>query len=107
MAIKNKKQKPLKISPQAKRDINSILLYLNTNWSSKETDVFLKKLEAFYTIILINPRIFGYYDKSKNIRSYALTKQNVIYYRNRKSVIEVITVFDGRQNPAKLKSILK
>ncbi len=107
MAISNKKLKPLTVSPQAQIDINNILIYLSYNWSAKEIEDFLKKLEAFYTIIAINPRIFGYYNRSKNIRSYALTKQNIIYYRNRKSAVEIITVFDGRQNPAKLKKALK
>ena len=107
MAIRNKEPKQVIISPQAKDDINNILLYLTLNWNQKIVDRFLEKLEAFYFIISINPRIFGYYDKRKNIRKYALTKQNIIYDPNRKSIIEIITVFNARQDPMKLKDKLK
>ena len=101
------KRKPVIISPQAKTDIEAILLYLKNNWNQKIIDRFLLKLETFYTIISINPRLFGYYSKRRNIRNYAITKQQVIYYRNRRKVVEVITVFDTRQSPLKLKSILR
>lgn len=107
MAIKYKQPKPIIISPLAKDDINNILYYLSQNWNQKTVDEFLQKLEAFYCIISINPRIFGYYNKRKNIRKYAITKQNIIYYRIRKTEVEVITLFDTRQNPTKLKKILK
>ena len=107
MAIRNKQPKQVIVSPQAKDDINNILLYLSLNWNQKIVDKFLEKLKTFYFIISINPRTFGYYDKRKNIRKYALTKQNIIYYRNRKSIIEIITVFDARQDPMKLKDKLK
>ena len=100
------KRKPVIISPQAKQDIESILKYLEENWSQKIIDNFLLKLEMFYTMISINPRIFSYYSKSRNIRNYAITKQQVIYYRNRRKTVEVITVFGSRQSPAKLKKLL-
>ena len=106
MAKRNKRPKPVIISPQAKVDINNILYYLSQNWTQKVVDEFLKKLEAFYFVISFNPRIFGYYNKRKNIRKYAITKQNIIYYRNRRTIIEIITVFDGRQHPVKLKNII-
>jgi plasmid stabilization system protein ParE len=104
---KRNKPKPILISPQAKEDINDILLYLSENWNQKITDEFLRRLESFYFIISLNPRIFGYYNKHKNIRKYALTKYNIIYYRNKKSRIEIIAVFDGRRNPLELKKKLK
>ncbi len=100
------KRKPVIISPQAKEDIESVLNYLRENWDQKVIDNFLLKLETFYIIISINPRVFGYYSKSRNIRNYAITKQQVIYYRNRKNAVEVITLFDSRQSPSKLQKTL-
>lgn len=107
MAKRSKQPKPLIISPQAKEDINHILSYLSQNWPQKVVDDFLKKLATFYFIVSINPRIFGYYNKRRNIRKYAITKQNIIYYRNRRTFVEIITVFDGRQDVVKLKKITK
>ena len=104
---KRNKPKPVIISPQAKEDINNILSYLSQNWSQKVVDEFLQKFEVFFYIISINPKIFGYYNKRRNIRKYALTKQNIIYYRNRKNAVEIITIFDGRKHPSKLKKIIR
>ena len=104
---KRNKQKPVIISPQAKEDIKNILSYLSQNWNQKVVDEFLQKLEVFYYIISLNPRIFGYYNKRRNIRKYSITKQNIIYYRNRRTSIEIITVFDVRQHTVKLKNKLR
>lgn len=100
------KRRPVIISPLAKQDIESILQYLKENWNQKVIDNFLLKLETFYTIISINPHVFGYYSKARNIRNYAITKQQVVYYRNRRKAVEVITVFNARQSPSKLKKAL-
>lgn len=70
------KRRPVIISPQAKQDIESILQYLKENLNQKVIDNFLLKLETFYTI------------------------------RNRRKAVEVITVFNARQSPSKLKKAL-
>lgn len=67
MVKRNKPAKPVIISPLAKEDIKNILLWLSENWSQEIIDEFLQKLEIFYHIISINPRLFGYYNKQKNI----------------------------------------
>lgn len=106
MAVRNNQPKSIIISPQAKEDLNNILLYLSQNWTQKVVDDFLKKLEIFYYLVSIKPRLFGYFDKQKNIRKYVITKQNIIYYRNKKKEVQIITVFDTRQQPSKLKKLL-
>ena len=55
------KRKQVIISPQAKLDLESIILYLKENWSQKVLDNFLLKIETFCTIVSINPHVFGYY----------------------------------------------
>ena len=99
-------RKPVVISPQAKQDIELILYYLKENWNQRVVDNFLYKLETFLTIVSINPHVFGYYSKSRNIRNYAISKHQVIYYRNKRKIIQVIAVFDSRQSPSKLKRAL-
>lgn len=106
MAVRNK-PKVVTISPQAKEDITNILSYLTLNWNQEVVDEFLQKLETFYFIVSVNPRLFGYFNKQKNIRKYAITRQNIIYYRNKRKEVQIITVFDGRQHPSKLKRALK
>ncbi len=87
MAVRNKQPKTVTISPQAREDIKDILHYLSQNWNQKIVDEFLKKLETFYYIVSINPRLFGYFNKQKNIRKYVITKQNIIYYRNKRNEV--------------------
>lgn len=106
MAVRNK-PKVVIISPQAKEDVINILSYLSLNWNQEVIDEFLQKLETFYFIVSVNPHLFGYFNKQKNIRKYAITRQNIIYYRNKRKEIQIITVFDTRQHPSKLKSVLK
>ena len=106
MAKSNKQQITVTISPQAKEDILKILDYLKQEWGQKVVNEFLQKLDVFYQIILINPRLFSFHNKRKNIRKYALTKENVAYYRTKRKNVEIITVFDTRQNPKKIKKIL-
>lgn len=106
MAVRNK-PKVVTISPQAKEDITNILSYLTLNWNQEVVDEFLQKLETFYFIVSVNPRLFGYFNKQKNIRKYAITRQNIIYYRNRRKEVQIITVFDVRRHPSKLKKVLK
>ncbi len=106
MPADNKKQ-TINISPQAKEDISNILIYLKNNWGQNFVDDFLQKLRTFYHIISINPKLFGYHSKRLKIRKYVITKQNIIFYRIRNTEVEIITVFDCRQNPIKLKKIIK
>lgn len=105
--MRNNRQKTVIISPQAKEDIDNILFYLSQSWNQKVVDDFLKKLEIFYYLVSINPRLFGYFNKQKNIRKYVITKQNIIYYRNKEKEVQIITVFDVRQQPSKLKKLLR
>lgn len=42
-------------------------------------------------------------DRRDNVRRCVITKQTILYYRVRKNKIELITLFDSRQNPLKRK----
>jgi len=67
MPLRNSERKVVIISPQAKEDIDNILSYLSQNWNQEVIEKFLEKLELFYFIVSINPRLFGYFNKQKNI----------------------------------------
>jgi len=53
-----------------------------------------------------DPSIYPFIDKGKNIQKCVVTKHNVLYFRKIKDIIEIITIFDTRQNPEKLKAII-
>jgi plasmid stabilization system protein ParE len=71
MAVRNKQAKAIIISPLAKADIIEIINYLS-NWGEKVADKFLEKLNTFYFLVSINRRLFGFYNKQKNIRKYLI-----------------------------------
>lgn len=76
--MRNSQPKSIIISPQAKEDVNNILLYLSQNWNQKVVDDFLQKLEIFYYLVSINPRLFGYFN---NKRTFVNTRlQNKILF---------------------------
>ena len=103
----NNNRKQIVISPEAKEDIENILNYLSENWNSNIVQELLQKLNTFYFIVSINPRLFGYHNKAKKIRKYLLSRHNIIYYRIHKNEVQIITVFDTRQNPTKLRKKIK
>lgn len=107
MARQNKKPKPVLISPEARDDIAAVLRYLESPWSEKAVNHFLERLTSFYRLIALQPRLFSYYNKRKNIRKFALTKHHLIFYRNTKAAVEIITLLDGRQNPTTIRKKLK
>ena len=69
MAVRNKQPKTIIISPLAQADIVEILNYLTQTWGEKVAYEFLQKLNTFYYLVSINPRLFGFYNKQKNIRN--------------------------------------
>jgi len=107
MQERNNERRKIVISPEAKEDIENILSYLNKNWGNSIVQEFLQKLNTFYYIVSVNPRLFGFYNKSKNIRKYLISRQNIVYYRINNNEVQIITIFDTRQNPSKLRKKLK
>ena len=67
---------------------------------------FLQRFEQVCDLISFNPDIYPIIYKKEKIRKCILTKQNTIYFREHKKLIEVITIFDTRQNPNKLVELI-
>jgi plasmid stabilization system protein ParE len=90
-------------SDRALEDLRNILDYLTENWTQKEIHNFVRRLDKRLELIAINPRLFPKTTKRKNVRRSVLTKQTVIYYSTKENVINIVTLFDPRQNPKKLR----
>ena len=90
-------------SDKALDDLRNIIGYLSENWTQKEIKTFAKKLDKRLQVIAINPRLFPLTKKKKNVRRSVLTRHTVIYYETTENMVTVITLFDPRQNPSKLK----
>jgi plasmid stabilization system protein ParE len=84
-------------------DLQNIIDYLLYKWTEKEVRNFVRKLDKRLELISINPRLFPKTNKRKNVRRCVLTKHTVIYYETSTDSIKIVTLFDPRQDPKKLK----
>ena len=89
-------------SPLSENDFSRILDYLNKNWGEKVASQFIDLTESFLRHISINPRQFPVIYKKKRIRKCVLTKHNTLYYRDSKAQIEILRIYDTRQDPDNL-----
>jgi len=96
-------RKPIRWSSLAEDDFVKLLDYLATRWNKNVCTKFINKLDFCIEIIQTNPKQFPFINKELQIRKCVVTKQNTLYYRETKSRIEVLRIYDTRQNPDSLK----
>lgn len=76
--------------------------YLKENWSEKEVDNFIKRVRKVISYISIQP--YQYKAHSPNsIRKALVTKQCSLFFLVKQTEILLITFWDNRQNPLRLK----
>lgn len=83
--------------------------FLLENWNLKVRNDFIKKLKSKIDQISEQPESCPQSSEFKGLFKCVITKQTTFYYRinfGRKE-IEIITVFDTRQNPDKLEKDIK
>lgn len=90
-------------SEAALSDLQNIIDYLSENWTSREIQNFAKRLDKRVDLIALNPKLFAKTSKRKNVRRSVLTKHTVIYYESDEATVTILSLFDSRQNPKKLK----
>jgi hypothetical protein len=92
-------------SAKAKVTFFKVLDYLDKNWTHKEILQFVQKTEIIIRALKKNPGIFPYSLKYKNIQKAIVDKNNSFFYKVEKenNKIYLLTFFDNRQNPARLK----
>lgn len=86
-------------SPLAEGDLTNILDYLHKNWERKVASYFIDLTNNFINQISINPKQFPLINKRKGIRKCVITKHNTLFYRDKSSVVEILRIYDTRQDP--------
>lgn len=97
----------VKLSKTAEKKLNSLFEYLLKEWSEKIKSDFIIKLDTSIKLLQSHPESFPASAKQKGLHKCVITKQNTLYYRFNSEDIIIVTVFDNRQHPEKLKSELK
>jgi plasmid stabilization system protein ParE len=90
-------------SPLSEKDFAQILEYLDTEWNEKVTNQFIDLTDSFLEQISINPKQYPIIHRKKRIRKCVITKHNTIFYRDSKKQIDILRIYDIRQDPKKLK----
>jgi len=86
-------------SPLAECDFFNILNYLDQNWEKKVAANFIDLTDSIISQISINPKQFPFIHKRKGIRKCVLTKHNSLFYRDKRSTVEILRIYDTRQDP--------
>jgi plasmid stabilization system protein ParE len=91
------------VSPQAEADYDTVLNYLLTEWGQKTALDFIGKVEQTLSTISESPELFACKNKKKKIHQCVINPRVILYYKISGSEIELITFFQTRQHPRKLK----
>lgn len=90
-------------SPLSEKDFEDILEYLSDNWGHRIASNFIDVTENIINQISINPKQFPIIYVRKRIRKCVLTKHNSLFYRERRDYIEILRIYDTRQDPDSLR----
>jgi len=89
-------------SPLAVVDFENILDYLNGNWNEQVALKFINEIEILISNIAKQHKLFPLVNKKLKVRRCVITKHNTLFYSDSKASINILRIFDTRQNPNKL-----
>jgi plasmid stabilization system protein ParE len=98
--------KRVELTPIAKQNFEQITDYILEHWGAAATLKFIIRFEEICYTLITAPGLFSIAFDKGEVRKCVLTKQNVIYYREKPDVIEVIVIFDTRQDTQKLYELI-
>ena len=101
MEMNNTKQ--IVWSELAENDFSAILEYLSNIWSIKVANKFIDILDMLISQIAKNPQQFPIINHKEKIRKCVISKHNSLYYRINENKIEILRIYDNRQDPNSLK----
>jgi plasmid stabilization system protein ParE len=94
------------LTPIAEDDYEIVINYLTNNWGFSVVDNFENRFEKVMSILAEDAGRFAFVDKAKNMQKCILTKHNILYFIETEQTIQIITVFDTRQDPQKLTNLI-
>lgn len=98
--------KRIVVTKSATRDLKNIVQYLLSEFGEDASEKFLSRFDEVCGIISHNPLIYPLAGQALNTRRGVVKRQCIIYYRVRSKSIEVVRLFDTRQNPDRLKGLI-
>ena len=86
-------------TPQFENDFESLLEYLDFNWSEKVARQFAEQLDDLTLTLSKMPFIGKKSLKNSLIRGITVTDKNILYYTVTDNQIVLLSLVDTRQNP--------
>jgi plasmid stabilization system protein ParE len=99
--------KPILLTLTAKADLENISLWLAEKWNLHVLDNFLSLYEAKVLVIAEFPSRYPIIEQSSKLRKAVLTKHTILLYCEKEDHIQIISIFDTRQDPDKITSFVK
>ena len=90
-------------SEEALNNLKDIIGYLENKWTQREIKKFARLLEKHLDLIKDNPKLFPESELSNGFRRAVISKQVSLFYQIDNQAVHIVSVFDNRQNPFKLK----
>ncbi len=94
--------KEIRWTEESIKTFNSVIEYLQKEWTEKEIENFVKATDRVISYISDNPQMFRKTNK-KNVHEALVTPHNLLIYKIYSSHIDLITFWDTRQHPYKKK----
>jgi len=95
------------LSKRASNKLDKLLKYLELEWSVKVQQDFIRKLDKSFDHIQKFPQSCIRTNFIKGLHKLVITKQTSVFYRYNSKTITIVTIFDNRMDPNKLKSETK
>ena len=89
----------IKWLPEAEVTYALVLEYLEENWTSNEITKFIDRTGEVISYLTGNPRQY-LYSKKKDAYRAVVTNQVSLYYRIKRTEIELLIFWDTRQDPS-------
>lgn len=95
------------LSHLADRKLTLLLDYIESEWSKNVRDRFLEDMLDSFNRIAHHPESCPKSSEFPNLYKCVVSEQTSYFYRINISDIEIITVFDNRQDPISIATILE
>ena len=92
--------KEVRWTPESIESFNRIIEYLQSDWTEREIENFVKATDDVIDYISEHPNMFRGTNK-KNVREALVTPHNFLIYKIKSTHIDLILFWDTRQHPRK------
>ncbi len=97
----------IKLSRRAVKKLDNLLIFLENEWSAKVKQDFIQRLNKSLHQIQKLPESSPESNKIKGLRKCVVTKQTTVFYKYSERTIDIVAIFDNRQDPNSLNKELE